>query len=94
MKKQSVTQTDLVCLSCGNKFTIFRKTHKQKEIGHIKDLWCPICQQVTKYFEAKDISFLKWYQGESEERLYIKNLILEKEEENERTRILKKVRKR
>lgn len=48
-------RTDLVCLNCGNVFTIYR-SYNYKKVGHIKDLWCYSCKKVTKHYEVRDIS--------------------------------------
>ena len=59
MKKGSFDFSSLVCLECGNIFTIPRKNVRTKSNGHIKDLWCPICKNVNKHYEVRDIdSFL------------------------------------
>lgn len=53
--KTKCSQTDLVCLKCGNITTIFRKISNLKPIGHIKHLWCYKCKKVTEHYEVRDI---------------------------------------
>jgi len=48
--------TELICSSCGSRFQLPRTLPKQKPIGHVKDLWCPTCYEVTKYIEIGNLS--------------------------------------
>jgi len=41
------------CFVCNNKFPIPR-TGKQREKGHVKDLYCPICRRVTSHIEVRE----------------------------------------
>lgn len=71
--------TDLVCPECGNVTTIQRKMSKEKQEGHIKDLYCYKCQKLTKQYEVKDVSiFLEKNRDDSFEKGNICRLILEK----------------
>ena len=76
MKKGCVKSTDLVCLECGNVFTIMRKTGKLKEYSHIKDLWCYRCLDVTKHFEIYNKEKFLVKDIDDEIDLYIKDLII------------------
>ncbi len=49
-------RTDLVCPKCGNVTTIQRRFGTEKPVGHIKDLYCYKCREVTKQYEIKDVS--------------------------------------
>lgn len=51
MKRAIMIQTRLVCPKCGNIQIIFRKIVRRKKYGHIKDLWCFKCKEVTKHIE-------------------------------------------
>lgn len=47
-------KTDLICGVCGYIQSIQRrKARKQKEL-HIKDLYCPMCKEDTKFIELVD----------------------------------------
>ena len=52
MRKSGVQRSDLVCLKCGNVFTISRI--RPRAIGHIKDMWCYRCKTITKHYEVQD----------------------------------------
>lgn len=52
MRKYETFITELICLECGYVNTIQRNINKKKEIGHIKDLYCPSCKADTKYYEV------------------------------------------
>ena len=49
-KRWSVTSI-FVCPECGLEFPIPRYHGKQRERGHIKDLYCPTCNKVQKFRE-------------------------------------------
>ena len=55
MGKGSFDLSNLVCLECGNIFTIPRRRRKHRCDGHIKDLWCPFCKRVNKHYEIQNI---------------------------------------
>ena len=59
-KKYKYVKTDLVCLDCGNVFTIQRHILSQRTVGHIKDLYCPMCKDYTNYYEVRDVNAFKW----------------------------------
>ena len=72
-------RTELVCPQCGNITTIQRKINRTKKVGHIKDLYCFVCREVTKQFEINDVSkFLLTYNEQNHEEKTIRKLILEK----------------
>lgn len=49
-KRWSVTSI-FVCPECGLELPIPRNHGKQREKGHIKDLYCPICNKIQKFTE-------------------------------------------
>ena len=49
-----IVKTDMICSVCGEVLSIQRKIGRQKKSGHIKDLWCPICEKRRKFIELKD----------------------------------------
>ena len=72
-------RTELVCPKCGNITTIQRKINKAKKVGHIKDLYCYVCQEITKHFEINDVTkFLLTYNEQNQEEETIHKLILER----------------
>jgi len=50
-------QVRLQCPKCGEIITIWRRTGKQKKVGHIKDLYCYVCKEVTKQVEIYDYDY-------------------------------------
>lgn len=58
--KSKTDLTDLVCLECGNIFSIQRRVCNLKQTGHIKHLWCPICQKVLPHYEVHDVTKFMW----------------------------------
>ena len=55
MKSYKTNRTDLVCTKCGNIATIQRKNGSARKVGHVKDLYCYVCKEITKHYEVKDI---------------------------------------
>ena len=53
-----MVKTYLECKECGNVFSIWRKSGRQKPEGHIKHLYCYKCQQVTAHVELPKYSLL------------------------------------
>ena len=79
MRKQATTQTELICSECGSKMPIVRKKSKQKELLHIKHLYCYQCREITQHIELKNVSLIEkdlefnTYLTDSEQEVY--NLI-------------------
>ena len=46
----------LRCGECGSVFPIPRMKHARREKGHIKDIWCYKCGNVTKFKENYEIN--------------------------------------
>ena len=77
MKILKYNYSDLVCLNCGNIVTIQRKVGNARPVGHIKDLYCYKCLEVTKHYEVRDVSnFLYNYNVNKEEEVNVCKLIL------------------
>lgn len=53
MRKRQYEITEFICPQCGNKFPLPRPSGRKREKGHIKDLWCPFCQEKVKFKEVK-----------------------------------------
>lgn len=41
----------LVCEKCGKPMFVQRKRGRQRKRGHVKTMWCPWCEEVTKHRE-------------------------------------------
>ena len=85
---RKAVKTDLICSECGNIFPIMRKYNNQREIYHIKDLYCYKCNKKTKFIELKDAMKVKkeleFTNDKSDFETYLYNLLCindEKEKE-------------
>lgn len=92
--KKHCQYTDLVCLCCGNVASIQRGMSKLKSNGHIKDLWCYNCQDITKHYEVNDISKFMFDYGSKngiEKKVY--DLVISRREKSVRgkEKVLRKV---
>ncbi len=57
-RNKHVNYSQLLCLSCKNLVYNIPRNYGQREIGHIKDLYCPWCKKVTKCQEYRsDIAY-------------------------------------
>jgi predicted RNA-binding Zn-ribbon protein involved in translation (DUF1610 family) len=50
----SFTISKFKCPDCDNEMYVSRRKGKQREDGHIKDIWCPYCGEVKKMVEDKN----------------------------------------
>lgn len=55
--KQSATETRLLCPRCKTIHSIFRKTSKQKKVGHYKNFYCYKCADTHNHIELKDYMY-------------------------------------
>ena len=62
-KKKRSTISNFICPECGLEFPIPRKIGQQREKGHIKDLYCPICNKIQKFTECTYKSFVLCFSG-------------------------------
>ena len=53
-KQRYMDLSTFVCPVCNKTFPIMRNHGKQREKGHIKDIWCPYCRQERKFLEIRD----------------------------------------
>lgn len=55
MGKPKLTYVDtyLECCECGNILKIWRYYSRQKEVGHIKHMYCYKCKETTPHKELK-----------------------------------------
>lgn len=54
MKRCQFTISQCICPDCKNKFPIPRKISKQREKGHLKDIWCPFCKETKTMLEIRE----------------------------------------
>lgn len=47
------TISQFKCQECGHIIPLPRKKKREREKGHIKDIYCPWCDKVTKTIEYK-----------------------------------------
>ena len=53
-----------ICPECGKSFPIMRNHGKQRERGHIKDIWCPYCKVEQKFREVRRTDYYETTSGE------------------------------
>ena len=53
MKRRNYKRSDFVCMDCENIIPLPRLLSCKRERGHIKDLYCPFCNQVSKTLEIR-----------------------------------------
>lgn len=54
---RSVELSYFECPECQHIFPIPRKIGRFREKGHIKDLWCPRCKEITKHYEHRSVDY-------------------------------------
>lgn len=42
------------CQQCGHVFPLPRLQEKMREKKHVKDIWCVLCEKITKHMEYKN----------------------------------------
>lgn len=75
MKKSVTTNSDLICSLCGNIMPIPRNKKNQRNIFHIKDLYCYRCKKITKHIELQNGDMLKKELEFNNERTEIEEFI-------------------
>lgn len=53
----------LICNECGNRTTVPRMLGSRRARGHIKDMYCPYCKQITKFTEYQQEDFIRTMDG-------------------------------
>jgi hypothetical protein len=53
MKRKHFVISNFICQSCGTEMPLPRCHGQQRENGHIKDIWCPVCKKESKFKEIK-----------------------------------------
>ena len=96
--KFHIHYTDLICLNCGNINTIQRIQGRERELGHIKDLYCYVCESRQKHYEIKDVDLFRLKYEDyvpkklNENTTTVLNIIREREiNEGRGVKLLKKV---
>ena len=51
MGRKNTTPARLECPECGYVAEIRRKSSKLKKAGHVKHMWCPVCEEVRGFVE-------------------------------------------
>lgn len=60
MKKRNMVESDFYCMECGGKgIPLPRSKTRQREYGHIKDLYCCQCRKITKQRERRYMDWLE-----------------------------------
>lgn len=57
-RKGSYYISNFKCNICDMSFPLPRKTRRMRELGHIKDLYCPRCKEITKFRELREYETL------------------------------------
>ena len=51
---KNIVDNEYYCVKCGNKgLPILRQKGKERELGHLKKLWCLNCQQENNHAEVR-----------------------------------------
>ena len=56
-RNNTFTISYFTCQNCGMIIPLPRKKNRQREHGHIKDLWCPCCLKIKKFKERRYCDF-------------------------------------
>ena len=52
-RNRNLVFSNFVCQECGNQIRLPRSRGKQREVGHIKDIYCIGCKTETKHDEIR-----------------------------------------
>ena len=63
-KRQSYTISHFLCPECGNEIPLPRRSNRNRESGHIKDIYCPYCNKVQQFLEFKSNQPIRNMDGE------------------------------
>ena len=54
--------SNFYCTELGCNYSIpLPRSRKQREKGHVKDVWCPKCKRVTPHVEVRACDFIYEY---------------------------------
>lgn len=66
-----IKQSDLWCKECGFNMIIPRKRSNLREVGHIKHMYCPKCEEETAFIEIEvdnsELLWDKWHREQSKD---------------------------
>jgi transcription elongation factor Elf1 len=51
MRKQKYTERRFKCITCNFLTVAYKKTSHQTKVGHLKDMYCPICKTDSKFIQ-------------------------------------------
>ena len=51
MKRNNYVTSNFICGECGSIVPLPRNHGRQREYGHVKDIWCPGCKREMKFRE-------------------------------------------
>lgn len=51
------TVEEYICPDCGFNFMVYRLPQARREKGHIKDLYCPFCDEDKGFIESSKFKF-------------------------------------
>lgn len=63
-RKKYFTISRFICLNCGTIIPLPRLKSEQRELGHIKTMYCPICKDVKDFKEYREGQAIKTLKGE------------------------------
>jgi uncharacterized protein YbaR (Trm112 family) len=64
LSKQNYTISYCYCPECKHSIPIPRRNNIKRKNGHIKDLYCPYCNKVTKMTEVKEGQYTRNLDGD------------------------------
>lgn len=64
MKRLHYVISNFICQECSTVVPLPRCHGRQRERGHIKDIWCPSCKKESKFREIKYKESYKTMEGE------------------------------
>lgn len=53
MNARDIVYSDFYCQECNSKITLPRKKSRQRNLRHIKDIYCTKCKEITKHTEVR-----------------------------------------
>lgn len=62
--KRRYTISNFMCTECEFIIPLPRRREKQREKGHIKDIYCPNCKTKRKFREIRYVDIYKTLDGE------------------------------
>jgi hypothetical protein len=63
-RRKTIPMSTFICSSCERVVYELPRNHRQREKGHIKDLFCPWCNRTGKCIEIRPSDSYKTLSGE------------------------------